>query len=50
MRQLLHVGYKVAAQMGTRYTDALKEHAEIVGRNVTENLLDRHIKPVFLGA
>ncbi len=50
MRQLLHVGYKVAAQMGERYTDALKEHADIVGRNVTENLLERHIKPVFLGA
>ena len=50
VRQLLHVGYKVAAQMGDRYTYALQKHAEIVGRNVTENLLQRHIKPVFLGA
>jgi len=49
VRQLLHVGYKVAAQMGSRYTEALERHAEIVGRNVTENLLERHIKPVFLG-
>jgi len=47
-RQLLHVGFKVAAQMGDRYTDALKKHAEIVGRNVTENLYDRHLKRVFV--
>ncbi len=46
-RQLLHVAFKVAAEMGPRYTDALKANAEIVGRNVTENLLDRHIKPIF---
>lgn len=46
-RQLVHVGFKVAAQMGTRYTDALKQHQEIVGRNVTENLYTRHILPIF---
>lgn len=46
-RQLLHVAFKVAAEMGTRYTDALKKNAEVVGRNVTENLLERHIKPIF---
>jgi len=48
IRQLLHVGYKVAAEMGTRYLDALKKHQEVVGKNVTENLLDRHIKRIFL--
>jgi hypothetical protein len=47
-RQLLHVGFKVAAQMGERYTDALKKHADVVGRNVTENLYDRHLKRVFV--
>ncbi len=46
-RQLLHVAFKVAAELGERYTDALKANAEIVGRNVTENLLERHIKPIF---
>jgi len=46
-RQLLHVAFKVAAEMGPRYTDALKRNAEVVGRNVTENLLERHIKPIF---
>ncbi len=48
IRQLLHVGYKVAAEMGVRYSDALIKHQEIIGKNVTENLLDRHIKRIFL--
>lgn len=47
-RQLLHVGFKIAAQMGTRYTDALKQHRDVIAKNVTTNLLDRHIKPLFL--
>jgi hypothetical protein len=50
LRQLLHVGYKVAAKMGDRYLDLLKENEEVVGRNVTENLYDRHIEPLFVGA
>ena len=49
LRQLIHVGYKIAAQMGERYTDALENNAEIVGRCVTENLFERHMKPLFLG-
>ena len=50
LRQLLHVGYKVAARMGDRYLDMLKENEEVVGRNVTGNLFERHIRPLFLGA
>ena len=46
-RQLIHVGFKVAAKMGTRYTDALKIEEATISRNVTGNLLDRHIKPIF---
>ncbi len=49
LRQLLHVGFKVAAKMGTRYTDALETNEEVVARNVTDNLFDRHIRPLFLG-
>jgi len=48
-RQLLHVGFKVAAKMGDRYLKALEANEAIVARNVTTNLFDRHIKPVFLG-
>jgi hypothetical protein len=50
LRQLLHVGYKVAARMGKRYTDMLVACEPSIARNVTENLFDRHIRPVFLGS
>lgn len=49
LRQLIHVGFKVAAKMGSRYLDALEANEEIVAKNVTTNLFERHIKPVFLG-
>lgn len=49
-RQLLHVGYKVAAHMGDRYLNLLEKCEADVARNVTGNLFDRHIRPVFLGA
>jgi len=48
-RQLLHVGYKIAAEMGDDYLNALKKHEKIIAQNVTENIFDRHIKPVFMG-
>lgn len=46
-RQLLHVGFKVAAGMGRRFTGALEANEAIVARHVTENLLDRHLLPIF---
>jgi tagaturonate epimerase len=49
LRQLLHVGYKVAAEMGPRYLALLDSCRESVSRNVTTNLYDRHIIPLFLG-
>jgi len=49
VRQLLHVGYKVAAEMGRRFTDTLEKHAEVIADGVTENLYERHIRPLFLG-
>jgi hypothetical protein len=48
VRQLLHVGYKVAAQMGGRYTGALAANEAVIAQNVTENLFDRHLKRVFI--
>ena len=47
-RQLLHVGYKVAAKLGDRYLNMLVECEESITRNVCTNLFDRHIKPLFL--
>ncbi len=46
-RQLIHVGYKVAAEMKKRYTDALKENEQTVSKAVRENIY-RHIKAVFM--
>lgn len=47
VRQLLHVSFKVAAKAGRRYTDLLVAHRDIVGRQVTENLYERHLQPLF---
>ena len=47
-RQLLHVGYKIAAKMGQRYLDMLVACEASISRNVTENLYSRHIQPLFL--
>ena len=49
LRQLLHVGFKVAAKMGPRYLNLLEANESVIAKNVTENLFDRHIAPVFLG-
>ncbi len=48
LRQLLHVGFKAAAAMGTRYLDALEMCRDSVARNVTDNLFHQHLRPVFL--
>jgi hypothetical protein len=49
LRQLLHVGFKIAAKMGPRYLSLLEANEAVIAKNVTENLFDRHIAPVFLG-
>jgi hypothetical protein len=46
-RQLIHVGYKVAAEMGDKYTGLLKKYADVVGGCVEENIYDRHLKRLF---
>ena len=48
LRQLLHVGFKIAAQLGDTYIQALKDNSEVVAKNVTGNLLDRHMTALFL--
>ena len=46
-RQLIHVGFKVAAELGDRYLDALEANEAIIARNVTHNLFARHLQPIF---
>ncbi len=49
VRQLLHVSFKLAAKAGARYLDLLKANEEIVGKQVTENIYARHMRPLFIG-
>ena len=49
LRQLIHVSYKIAVHMGNRYLDALQKHEDSVSKNVTANLYERHLKPLFVG-
>jgi hypothetical protein len=48
LRQLLHVSFKLAAKAGARYTGLLEAHEAVVARNVTENLYQRHFRPLFV--
>jgi len=48
LRQLLHVGFKVAAKMGDQYLQMLDACEASISRNVTQNLFERHIAPLFL--
>ncbi len=46
-RQLLHVAYKIAAEMGENYTNLLIKYEKSISNNVIENLYNRHIKKLF---
>jgi hypothetical protein len=46
-RQLMHVAYKVAAERGNEFHSCLKDHRDVIGQQVTENLFDRHICKLF---
>lgn len=49
VRQLIHVAFKLAAKRGERYRTLLRLNADRIGRNVTHNLYQRHLRPLFLG-
>jgi hypothetical protein len=49
IRQLLHVSFKLAAKAGERYTELLKKNEPIVSQQVTTNIWERHLKPLFVG-
>jgi hypothetical protein len=48
-RQLVHIAFRLAAERGERFRQLLRLHRESIEANVTENLFDRHILPLFLG-
>jgi hypothetical protein len=46
-RQLVHVAYKVAAEMGDNYTNLLVKYSDVIGNCVEENIYERHLKRLF---
>ncbi len=46
-RQFLHIGYKIAGEMGSRYIEVLKKYEYIITPNIIENIYDRHIARLF---
>jgi hypothetical protein len=50
LRQLVHIGFRIAAEMGEEFREALLRSRSPIERNVTDNLFLRHIRPLFLGA
>lgn len=50
MRQLMHVAFRIAAEFGEEFRSTLDAALGAVGRRVTDNLFERHIRPLFLGA
>ena len=46
-RQLIHVAYKVAAELGDEYYDMLKKYSDVIGICVEENIYERHLKRLF---
>jgi hypothetical protein len=46
-RQLIHVGYKVAAEMGETYLTMVRLHSKVIGEQVMTNIYDRHLCRLF---
>jgi hypothetical protein len=46
-RQLVHVAYKVAADMGEKYISMLEKYSDVIGQCVEENIYERHLKRLF---
>lgn len=47
-RQLIHVGYKIAVEIGSDFKSALEKHRTIIAKNVKYNILNRHLELLFL--
>lgn len=46
-RQLIHVGYKIAVELGDDFKKALDTHRSIIAKNVKYNILNRHLELLF---
>jgi tagaturonate epimerase len=48
LRQLVHVSFKIAAEMGPRFHGALDANRDSIAARISGNLYHRHLKPLFL--
>lgn len=46
-RQLIHVSFKVAAELKDEFYPALSRSAEVIGAEISANICDRHIRRLF---
>ena len=46
-RQLIHVSFKVAAELKDEYIPALERSADVIGREIEANIGDRHVRLLF---
>ena len=46
-RQLIHVSFKVAAELSDEYIPALERSAAVIGREIEANIGERHVKLLF---
>jgi hypothetical protein len=49
-RQLVHIAFRVASELGGEFRDALAAARGAIEQNVTENLYARHLEPLFVGS
>ena len=48
-RQLVHISFRIAAEQRAQYLELLRAHRATIASHVCDNLLKRHIEPLFLG-
>ena len=46
-RQLIHVSYKIAAELGDEFYPALEKYADVIGKEIEDNLCIRHVSRLF---
>lgn len=46
-RQLVHVSFKVAAELKGEFIPALERSADVIGREIEANVCDRHVRRLF---
>jgi tagaturonate epimerase len=50
LRQLMHIGFKVAAEKGDQFAEMREDCRSAIEDNVTSNIYEKHIRPLFMGS